>query len=142
MEKKQAAKLLEHMFSIGRFLKGEMVFERGNAHLTLLQIQTLFLLTENKDLKMQEIAQHFSVTKPTATSLLKNLVKLGLVERVEGETDRRVVKIILTKKGQEMLQEAKKCREEKLQKLLTFVNEKDRKDLLRILGSISDKLKS
>lgn len=141
MEKQQVTKFLECAFTIGRFMKGEMGFEKGKQRLTLLQLQILLLLMENRGMMMQEIAQYFNVTKPTATSFLKNLVKLGLVKRTESKKDRRVVKVTVTKKGMAIVKRARKYREERVQRLLSFLDETDQQNLSRILANIAGKLR-
>lgn len=48
---------------------------------------------------MTEIARRLNVTVGTLTTMVNRLVKKEYVERISSEEDRRVVKIILTKKG-------------------------------------------
>lgn len=48
---------------------------------------------------MSEIAKKLIVTGGTLTTMVNHLVSKGYVERVSSENDRRVVKIILNKKG-------------------------------------------
>ncbi|MEG0289233.1 MAG: MarR family transcriptional regulator [Carnobacterium sp.] len=46
-----------------------------------------------------EVAKKLAITAGTLTVSVNNLVKKGYVERIRSETDRRVVKLGLTKKG-------------------------------------------
>lgn len=48
---------------------------------------------------MSEVAKALNITVGTLTVAINNLVKKGYVERFRSETDRRVVKIGLTKQG-------------------------------------------
>lgn len=48
---------------------------------------------------MSEVAKSLDITVGTLTVAINNLVKKGYVERFRSQTDRRVVKIGLTKKG-------------------------------------------
>src|SRR3712207_8640353 len=48
---------------------------------------------------MSEVAGDLGITVGTLTTAINNLVKKEYVERQKDEKDRRVVKIVLTKKG-------------------------------------------
>ena len=122
-------------------MKGEMNLESGKAHLTLLQLQALLLLKDKGEMKMQDVSEHFNVAKPTSTSLLNKLVKLGMVKRISDKEDRRVVKVSLTSAGEEMFHKGQIHHEKKLNQLLSYLSVEDKTNLVKILKKLSDTLK-
>lgn len=132
--------IVELMFKIPRLLKENMNFDSKTSHLTVLQLQTLVFLKKKGKSQMKEISDQFSITMPTATSLLDKLIDMKLVEREEDKNDRRIVIISLTESGKKILQEAIKNRNIKMSKLLSYLNFSDKKELLRIMGNLVKKL--
>lgn len=62
------------------------------------QLKTLLLLVEGP-VRMGEIADHLSVSMPTATGIVDRLSSAGLVTREHDTPDRRVVLCNLTEQG-------------------------------------------
>lgn len=68
-----------------------------------LRIETLKFVADARRPSMREVAEHFSITAPSATSLARGLLADGLVARVADSKDRRVQRLTLTGKGKRML---------------------------------------
>ena len=134
------SKLIEKIFTISRRMREEMTFTTHAAHLSLVQLQTLLYVNDHKKLQMRQIAEHFSIEMPTATSLLNRLVELNLVSRQADTKDRRVVRVALTKKGEETLIQAMEQRSKKIEFMLSYLTEGDKEEFLRILTSISSRM--
>lgn len=73
--------------------------EWGDLELTMPQLRTLLLLRDTRK-RMGDIASKLGITVSSATSMIDRLVKKGLVERVEEQTDRRVTSCRLTADGE------------------------------------------
>lgn len=67
-------------------------------------IEILGLLSRNDGINQQEISNKISKDKSSVTYLINNLVKRGLVERIEYPNDRRNKQIFLTAKGKEIVE--------------------------------------
>ena len=91
MKQDNTIELMEMLFSISRLMKDEMSFTSNLTHLSILQIQTLVFLNQNKDKKnsMSDIAEFFHIELPSATSLIGKLCDQKLVKRLADSTDRR-----------------------------------------------------
>jgi len=64
---------------------------------TLGQMEALMLLHEAAEpLTMGELAEALGMTPSSASQLIERLVRLGLVERLREEDDRRVVRVVVT----------------------------------------------
>jgi len=128
--------IVETMFMVFRSMKDTMCFSSKSSHLTMIQLEALIFLSKNNDAQMKDFADYFSITMPTATSLVDKLIAIKLAERKNYSKDRRIVKISITRAGKKLLDEAMKQRENKINKMLTFLSKNDKKDLLRILSKV------
>jgi DNA-binding MarR family transcriptional regulator len=105
----------------------------------MLQCEAMMCIKKHKNSHMGDIAQHFSTTMPTATALIDKLIGAKYVKRENDPTDRRVVRVNLTNSGEKLLDEAMKHKTEKMNKLLSYLPEQDKLNLLRILNTLAEK---
>ena len=131
--------IIETLFKIARNLKGSMNDNFEHSHLTMLQCQALECVKKKKNAHMADIASHFSTSMPTATALIDKLIAAKLVKRENDAKDRRVVKVFMTKLGDKLLHQVIKRKSEKMGKVLSYLSEQDKLELLRILGVIAEK---
>ncbi len=68
-----------------------------------LHIETLVYISKHQGRSMKDIAEHLSITAPSATSLIAALAEKGLVERHADSSDKRSLRITLTAKGRAVL---------------------------------------
>lgn len=74
---------------------------------------------------------------PNSISMIVNrMVAAGLVRRVRDRKDRRVVWLVITSKGEEMLKPAFKAGLEVIWKTLSHVSYEDKQNLLRLLLTV------
>jgi DNA-binding MarR family transcriptional regulator len=131
--------ILEALFKIARNFKGSMHNDFGRSHLTMLQCQALECVKKQKNVHMHDIASHFSTSMPTATALIDKLIAAKLVKRENDDKDRRIVKIFMTKLGDKLLHQVIKRKSEKMGKVLSYLPESDKQELLRILSTLAVK---
>lgn len=75
-----------------------------SSDITVTQLRILLILHEAGTLKMSDIAAKLNVTLPTATVIVRNLVRKNLVERIVSPEDRRLVICKLTPEGQALIE--------------------------------------
>jgi DNA-binding MarR family transcriptional regulator len=131
--------VLETLFKLVRNFKGSMSDSFKHSHSTMLQCEAMMCIKKHKNSHMGDIAQHFSTTMPTATALIDKLIGAKYVKRENDPTDRRVVRVNLTNSGEKLLDEAMKHKTEKMNKLLSYLPEQDKLNLLRILNTLAEK---
>jgi DNA-binding MarR family transcriptional regulator len=134
------SQLVEAIFKVTRLMKRDMSYTSEMMHLSMLQLQALLFLKQKQNAQMREIAEHFHIELPSATSLLQKLHQMKLVKRQTDENDRRIVRILLTDAGEKLLKEAITARSKKIEKMLSYLSEKDSMDLSRILEVLTQKL--
>jgi DNA-binding MarR family transcriptional regulator len=132
--------LIEVMFKISRLMKEKMSFSNSLMHLSAVQIQTLMFLNLNKVATMSTIADYFRMELPSATSLVNKLCEQELVIRHEDPGDRRLVKIKLSSDGKKLLEQVKRHHRNKMEKLLSYLSEKEKSGLLDILKTLNNRL--
>jgi DNA-binding MarR family transcriptional regulator len=142
MKQDNTIELVEMLFTVSRRMKDEMSFTNNLVHLSILQIQTLIFLNQNKDkqVSMTDIAEYFHIELPSATSLLNILYDQKLVERHTDENDRRLVIIVLTIKGKKLLEQAMHVRRKKFEKILSYLSGKEKLELLNIFKKLDSRL--
>jgi len=68
--------------------------------LTTAQLRVMFFLRQSPGVTAGELATRLSVTPPTISGIVDRLVKLDFVRREDDESDRRLVRNVLTEKGE------------------------------------------
>ncbi len=140
MIEENTVELVEILFKISRRMKQEMSYTNDLIHLSVLQIQTLILLSQNIKISMSDIADHFRMELSSATSLLNKLYDMKLVERNTDQDDRRLVLITLTNEGKTLLKQAVCERRKKIEKFLSYLSKNEKTDLLDILKMLDIRL--
>lgn len=85
---------------------------------------------------MTEAAKKLNVTVGTLTTMVNHLVKKEYVERVSSEEDRRIVKLVLTKKGKYAYRIHDRFHYVMIKNMLVDVDESDYEVLIRALGAL------
>lgn len=133
-------KVIEKMFGISRFIREKGAFNSDVSQLTLLQSQALLFIHKHENATMGDIANNFSITLPTATTLVDKLIAADLIQRESDLKDRRVVRIVLSQKGTEILKEIKKARNKKVNNMLSYLSAEEKIKLLDILTNLHKRM--
>lgn len=105
------------------------------------QFNALLLLAEHGDMTIGELGSKMYLASSTATDLIDRMERNGLVERLRDSADRRVVRLHMLDKGQEMIQKVLESRKRYLDKILASISEQEKQDLVRALQSIYELMK-
>jgi DNA-binding MarR family transcriptional regulator len=132
--------LTEIVFAFSRIMKEGMAFDSDASQLTVLQLQTLIFIHKKKIVSMGDVANQFKVSLPTATVLSEKLVKMNIAKKTRSRNDRRIVKVSLTQKGENLFKQAIRQRHQKINKLLSYLSAEDKKRLFNILNSLLVKI--
>ena len=128
--------LFELLFQLSKNIKDKMNYFSEVGNITIPQFMALSFIKREKSVQMKEIAEHFSIEMPTATSLLNKLAKQSLIVRKTKKTDRRVVRISLNTKGEKLLSFLKKIQEENMKTMLNYLSNQQKEEMLNILQTI------
>lgn len=112
--------------------------KRANLDITVDHWGVLRILEENNgQLNASQLSSIMLKDKPTMTRIIDVIVKKGLVERLPDPNDRRATLIHLTKTGYKRVKSAHEVVEQVRLDMSQLLNNKDFKDLERILARIN-----
>ena len=80
-----------------KLLHDNCKFDKGNLNHSHFQI--LAFLKKEGQQPISEVAKKLFISTPNMTKLLNKLIDEGMIERIPGEKDRRIININLTEKG-------------------------------------------
>ena len=90
---------------------------------------------------MTEIAKKLNVTVGTLTTMINHLVKKEYVSRESSEEDRRIVKIVLTKKGKLGYRLHERFHHVMVKNMLADIEESEYQVLIKALGALDQFVK-
>jgi len=85
---------------------------------------------------MNELARATQQARATMTGIIDRLVRMGLVERRRKESDRRVVMVRPTRRGEQLLEEVRARRRRGFHKALAKFDDEKIDQLLRLLETL------
>jgi DNA-binding MarR family transcriptional regulator len=103
--------------------------------ITSTQLMVLRKLSVHPDVGITELADLLHLGNSAASGVVDRMVKAGLITRQRSESDRRMFKLAMTEKGQEIRDLSKQSLRRYLQPLADIPGE-DARELLRLHGEI------
>jgi DNA-binding MarR family transcriptional regulator len=104
--------------------------------LTLGEFRVLRVLSESGPSPMIDLAKEQMITGAAMTSIVDHLEEVGLVERVRSESDRRVVSVAISRKGQDTVKQGLALYKKLIEKATRHVAEQERRNLLAIFDEM------
>jgi DNA-binding MarR family transcriptional regulator len=104
---------------------------------TLPRFDLLAQLERHREgLKMNELSRLLMVTGVNVTTIVDQLEKEGLVERLDEPADRRAFRIRLTRAGERSFGEMARAHEEWVVDLLAGLSRREHEELLKLLAKV------
>ena len=128
-------KIFEMILNVYRLIKKNFYLYK-EINLTMIQLHALFFIKENKNCHLKDLAKYFSITLPTANSLVERLINLGLIEKKHDESDQRLVRLSLNKKGISLVKKIFQKQKQYFSKLINKLDQKEKLMLLDILKKL------
>lgn len=111
---------------------------RTNAGVPFLAFQTLHYIDSKRGATMKDIAHLFCITPPSATSLIKTLLKQKLVAQKTDARDRRKTILAVSPIGARLLARERNRMADNIAKIFSVLSARDRKELIKIFRAIVD----
>ncbi len=108
----------------------------GQYRVTASQGYTLLSLPESESITMNALSEAMGLANSTMTRMVDQLVKKGFVCRTPDVEDRRVVRVGLTAKGQEMRQSLEEAQQYLFGQVLSEIPPDERHVLLQVLERV------
>ena len=131
-----AEKFEELMFVFMRHMSSSLC----DCAITHTQIYVLNYLSKNDKCRMSDLGKHLGVTLGNVTGVVDRLLREGRVRRVSDPRDRRVVRVELTGKGKNLIENISKIKRESFGKFLGKLSNDDNKALLRSMQKVANSL--
>lgn len=128
--------LVDLIFNFGRIMKGQIGSANSVNSFSMLQFKALYFISQSEKTSMTEVAGHFGVSSPSATSIVSKLFKLGYVKRSVGKADRRVINLIVTQNGKKAIESGMRKAKNRVKSILGVLSNDERKQLEKILDKI------
>jgi len=139
MDAEQADIIGDRVISLFPLVRRKLLPQRDkHSHVPMhnLWYAVLGILMHSGVLPMSELGRRLGLSKPHMTSLIDVMVNEGLVKRQPDKKDRRIINIIITKKGCAFLHNSRKMLKENLKKNLSSLSSSDCELLANSLENI------
>ncbi len=100
------------------------------------QIKAMSVISRDDRLTMGEFCRMAGVKMPMMTEVVDKFVAEGILERGRDESDRRIVRVGLTKKGKKAMGEIVKKRANEMAELFGCLDDKEREQLSAALETL------
>jgi len=110
-----------------------------NHDLTFSQAEALSFIGPTKEKTMKNIADYLKITPPSATEIINELEKKGLIKREGDKKDRRIVFITLTDRSKKFYFSLLKQKKLFFKKMISKLTKKDKKEFERIIRILISK---
>jgi len=133
-----ADRMAEIMPVVMREFARRQVDELYRGKITLPQCLILEYLHQGGESKMTDLAVFMHVTTAAMTGIGDRLVRGGYLIRAYDPEDRRIIKVKLTARGNELVKKFTQQRRQMVIKIFGKISIEDRQDYLRILMQIKE----
>ncbi|HCC78532.1 MAG: hypothetical protein A2X25_09450 [Chloroflexi bacterium GWB2_49_20] len=108
----------------------------GQYRVTASQGYTILTLPESERITMNALSEAMGLANSTMTRMIDQLVDKGFVRRTADDEDRRVVRVSLTEKGQEIRHNLEEAQQYFFGKVLTEIPQNERHGILQVLERV------
>jgi DNA-binding MarR family transcriptional regulator len=128
---------LSHLFPRWMCAKIEKVHD-----VTSSQILAIFIISQEEQVTMGQLAQMLDLTPRAITGLMAGLEKKKLVTRTKDQSDARITWLSLSEAGRRFLKNVRPDASKKLSGLFEVLTKKEQIELVRIIEKLTDHMKS
>lgn len=129
--------LLVDLFNYILLIEEKNLRDQG-VKLSMTEVHILEAIQKSESKMMSAVAKSLMVTQGTLTVSTSKLVKKGYVERVKDERDKRIVRLKLTDKANQVLEIHENFHEEMIDKLLNELDLHKEVELIQSLRNLMD----
>lgn len=125
--------------SMRRSMRNFLRYARESG-LSMSQFGVLFHLRRKRSSGVTDLGDHLGVTSAAASQMLDRLVHQGLILRSADPNDRRVMQIVFTDKGSQVLEEGIRARQDWLVDLADTLSANEKEKITAALNLLVDKV--
>ena len=128
---------LSHLFPRWMSAKIEKVHD-----VTSSQILAIFIISQEEQVTMGQLAQMLDLTPRAITGLMAGLEKRKFVTRARDQSDARITWLSLSEDGKKFLRIARPDTSKKLSGLFEILTKKEQIELVRIIEKLTEHMKT
>ena len=129
--------LLVDLFNYILLIEEKNLRDQG-VKLSMTEVHILEAIEKSESNMMSAIAKRLMVTQGTLTVSTSKLVKKGYVERVRDERDKRIVRLKLTERAENILEIHSRFHEEMIERLLNELELDKEVELIQSLRNLME----
>lgn len=119
-----------------KLMKGAKSDFLSKSNITSAQMIMLVSIHDYGQCKLKTLAKARGISPPTATGLIDRLARAGYVKREPAPDDRRAILVLLTKKGENLVQNFLSTVRSRWKKILVHLSSEEQEQYLNILKKI------
>jgi len=104
---------------------------------TLRQLYYIELIDKNEGISVSQISKALDVKKSTVSIAINQLINLGIVTKIQSDTDKRFYFIQLTSKGKGIMKMHKQIHEDTIKKILKILNPEEVESFIKLVNKIT-----
>jgi DNA-binding MarR family transcriptional regulator len=131
-------RLAEAFWAVARRLRHRTKVALEPWELSPSLARALSVLARDGDLRLSALADRLRIVPRSATEVVDDLERLGLVARRADPDDRRAVLVALTTSGEQTSRAIQEAREAEGERFFAALDASDRADLARVLRKLSE----
>ena len=116
----------------------ENYMAENNVNLSMTEVHILEAIKKSNSNMMSAVAKRLMVTQGTLTTSINRLVKKGYVERYKDESDRRIVRLTLTKQADAVLAIHDRFHEQMIDSMIDKLHLDEQKQLLQSIQNVME----
>jgi DNA-binding MarR family transcriptional regulator len=130
--------LLEAFWAVTRRLREHTRVALEPWHISPSQSRALGVLSRHGRMRLSTVAEHLRIAPRSATEVIDDLQRRGLVARLPDPSDRRATLVELTPQGVETMRAIREARAAEGERLFAGLDPADRAELTRILRHLRE----
>ncbi|WP_430785974.1 MarR family winged helix-turn-helix transcriptional regulator [Actinoplanes sp. G11-F43] len=130
--------LLEAFWAVTRRLREHTRVTLEPLHISPSQSRAVMVLSKHGEMRLSALAEHLRIAPRSATEVIDDLQRRGLVQRKPDPSDRRATLVVLTEPGADTARRIREARATEGERLFAGLQPSDRAELSRILREIRD----
>ena len=104
---------------------------------TLRQLYYIELIDKNEGISVSQISKALDVKKSTVSIAINQLINLGIVTKIQSDTDKRFYFLQLTPKGKDIMKMHKQIHEDTIKKILKILNPEEVESFIKLVNKIT-----
>lgn len=104
---------------------------------TLRQLYYIELIDKNQGIRVSELSKKLDVKKSTVSVAINQLIDMGIVIKIQSNSDKRFYSLQLTPKGNQIMEMHKQVHKNTIKKISKILNPEEVENFVKIVNKIT-----